>query len=299
MTEENKEFVEESDVSGQQEGEQPQEQSLEEAEAVAEEALQEDTADQSEVSEDVQIQDGDSSENEEEAQADESAEGEQPELSEEDAQDAELPTEEEIAADLKEDTPQEEEKPWEHGLDREFGEDDYPRPEIQSVIESILFASDEPVSAAKLMSIAEISSTKQVKEAVDNLNERYREMNSAFKIEQIAGGYQMMTHRVYNHWLLKLIRVRTESKLTQAALETLAIVAYKQPIIRADVEAIRGVSSGEMIRGLMQKGLVKIAGRAEVIGRPMLYGTTKKFLEVFGLNTLKDLPKVEELKKPK
>jgi len=164
---------------------------------------------------------------------------------------------------------------------------------------TILFASDEPISATRLMNIAEISSTKQVSDCIAELNEKYEQTNSAFKIATIAGGYQMMTHKVYNHWLLKLIRVRTETKLTQAALETLAIISYKQPIIRADVEAIRGVSSGEMIRSLMQKGVVKITGRAEVLGRPMLYGTTKKFLEVFGLSSLKDLPKVEELKKPK
>ena len=108
----------------------------------------------------------------------------------------------------------------------------------------------------------------------------------------------MMTLSQYNHWLKRLLRARTDTKLSQAALETLAIIAYKQPVMRADIEAIRGVSTGEVIRGLMYKGLVRIVGRAEVLGRPMLYGTTKKFLEVFGLNTIKDLPKVEELKKP-
>ena len=108
----------------------------------------------------------------------------------------------------------------------------------------------------------------------------------------------MLTLSCYNHWLKRLLRARSESRLSPAALETLAIVAYKQPVIRADVEAIRGVAVGEVLRSLMQKGLVKIVGRAEVLGRPMLYGTTKKFLQTFGLNTLKDLPKIEELKKP-
>jgi segregation and condensation protein B len=107
-----------------------------------------------------------------------------------------------------------------------------------------------------------------------------------------------MTLGRYNHWLKKLLRVRTDTKLSQAALETLAIIAYKQPVIRADIEAIRGVAAGEMIRGLMYKGLVKIVGRAEVLGRPMLYGTTKKFLDIFGLQSIKELPKVEELRKP-
>ena len=108
----------------------------------------------------------------------------------------------------------------------------------------------------------------------------------------------MMTLSIYNSWLKKLVRVRSDSKLTSAALETLAIISYKQPVIRADIEAVRGVAVGEMIRGLMYKGLVKIVGRAEVLGRPMLYGTTRKFLETFGLNSLKDLPKTEELKQP-
>jgi len=168
---------------------------------------------------------------------------------------------------------------------------------VESVIEAILFASDESLSATKLAAIVEIT-TKQVNESVRALNEKYKAGNHAFRIVQIAGGYQMLTLSPYNHWLKSLLRARSESKLSAAALETLAIIAYKQPIIRADIEAIRGVAVGEMVRSLMYKGLVKIAGRADVLGRPMLYGTTKKFLEVFGLNSLKDLPKIEELKKP-
>ncbi|MBW8034757.1 MAG: SMC-Scp complex subunit ScpB [Planctomycetes bacterium] len=170
---------------------------------------------------------------------------------------------------------------------------------LESVVEAILFASDEPITPNRLVNTLEVGSVKQIRESVENLNEKYKQANSAFRIDQIAGGFQMMTLDAYNHWLKKLIRVRTENKLTQASLETLAIIAYKQPIIRADVEAIRGVGSGEMIRGLMHKGMVKIAGRAEILGRPLLYGTTKKFLDVFGLNSVKDLPKAEELKKPK
>jgi segregation and condensation protein B len=170
--------------------------------------------------------------------------------------------------------------------------------DMESVVEAILFASDEPLTAARLVSVVETGSVKQIRQSVKNLNRKYAGGNCAFRIEQIAGGYQMMTLPPYNHWLKKLLRVRRDSKLTQASLETLAIIAYKQSIIRADVEAIRGVSSGEVIRNLMYKGLVKIVGRAEVLGRPMLYGTTRKFLDIFGLNSLKDLPKVEELKKP-
>ena len=210
-----------------------------------------------------------------------------------DAVEIELPTTEDVPTEEPS-----EPQPWTHGLEVQFSQDDYPRPEMTSVIEAILFASDEPISTSKLMSVAGVSVASDIKNTISLLNSRYEDSNSAFRIETIAGGYQMLTHPVYKNWLLKLINVRTETKLTQAAMETLAIIAYKQPIIRADVEAVRGVSSGEMIRGLMTKGLVKIAGRAEIVGRPMIYRTTKKFLEVFGLSSIRDLPKTEELKKP-
>lgn len=168
---------------------------------------------------------------------------------------------------------------------------------VESVVEAVLFASDESLTEGRLANIVE-TSTKQVRQHIKNLNDKYQANNNAFRIEQIAGGYQMLTLSPYNHWLKKLLRVRSDNKLSPAAMETLAIIAYKQPVMRADIEAIRGVAVGEVIRSLSYKGLVKIVGRAEVLGRPMLYGTTKKFLEVFGLNTLKDLPKAQELKEP-
>ena len=170
-------------------------------------------------------------------------------------------------------------------------------PTVESVTEAVLFASDEPLTVNRLADIVG-TNVKQLRKLIENLNGKYEANNNSFRIEQIAGGYQMLTLSCYNHWLKRLLRARSESRLSPAALETLAIVAYKQPVIRADVEAIRGVAVGEVLRSLMQKGLVKIVGRAEVLGRPMLYGTTKKFLQTFGLNTLKDLPKIEELKKP-
>jgi len=168
---------------------------------------------------------------------------------------------------------------------------------VESVTEAVLFASDEPLSEARLASIVE-TGVRQIRQHIKSLNDKYQANNHAFRIEQIAGGYQMLTLSSYNYWLKKLLRARSDSKLSPAALETLAIIAYKQPVMRADIEAIRGVAAGELIRTLCYKGLVKIVGRAEVLGRPMLYGTTRKFLELFGLNSLKDLPKIEELKKP-
>ncbi|MCP4708457.1 MAG: SMC-Scp complex subunit ScpB [Planctomycetes bacterium] len=166
------------------------------------------------------------------------------------------------------------------------------------VIEAILFAADVPITPNKLSEIVGAGGVREVRNHIDQLNQKYEQMNCSFRIEALAGGYQMLTLSKFNIWLRQLVKVRDETKLTPAALETLAIVAYKQPIIRVDVEAIRGVGCGEMIRQLCDKGLVKIVGRAEVLGRPLLYGTTKKFLEVFGLHNLKDLPRADSLKMP-
>jgi len=166
---------------------------------------------------------------------------------------------------------------------------------LRSVVEAILFASDEPLEASKIAKVAGAGNARVVRKLIEELNSEYSERGSAYHIEQIAGGYVMLTLPVYNDWLKQLLRTRQESKLSQAALETLAIVAYKQPVMRVTVEAIRGVAAGDMIRNLMEKGIVRIVGRAQQLGRPLLYGTTRKFLEVFGLNSLLDLPKVSQL----
>jgi segregation and condensation protein B len=167
------------------------------------------------------------------------------------------------------------------------------RPE--RVIEAVLFSAESPLPAAKIATILGIGDAKDVRRHIEELNEQYASLSLSFRIEEIAGGYQMLTLPAYNHWLAKLLRSRQESKLSAAALETLAIVAYKQPCTRADVEAVRGVAVGDMLNRLREMNLVKIVGRAEDLGRPMLYGTTKKFLEVFGLPSLEDLPQVEAL----
>lgn len=167
------------------------------------------------------------------------------------------------------------------------------RPE--RVIEAILFSADSPLPAAKLASIIGVGDSKDVRKHIAGLNEQYASLSLSFRIEEIAGGYQMLTLPAYNHWLAKLLRSRQESKLSSAALETLAIVAYKQPCTRADVEAVRGVAVGDLLNRLREINLVKIVGRAEDLGRPLLYGTTKRFLEVFGLPSLEDLPQVEAL----
>jgi segregation and condensation protein B len=168
--------------------------------------------------------------------------------------------------------------------------------EVAAIVEAILFTTDAPLPPGKIAQVGELPGAKAVRAAIATLNERYEQMGCAFRIDEIGGGFQMLTQSQYHDVLERLTKVRSDSKLSQAALETLAIIAYRQPILRADVEAIRGVASGEVLRGLLEKGLVKIVGRAEVIGRPMLYGTTRKFLEVFGLGALEDLPRVEELR---
>jgi segregation and condensation protein B len=166
------------------------------------------------------------------------------------------------------------------------------------VLESLLFSTHHPLTAGRIAELMELDTTKPIRRAIADLNQQYTEGGRSFRVEQVAGGYQLLTLPEYGEYLQKLHQREIDTKLTKAALETLAIVAYKQPVLRADVEAIRGVACGETIRSLMEKHLVKIAGRAEEPGRPILYGTTKRFLELFGLNSLKDLPQAEELTKP-
>ncbi|MGD0462656.1 MAG: SMC-Scp complex subunit ScpB [Tepidisphaeraceae bacterium] len=167
------------------------------------------------------------------------------------------------------------------------------------LLEALLLSTHHPLTAGRIAELMDLQATKPVRQAIKDLNIQYEESHRAFRVEQVAGGYQILTLPEFGEHLKKLHQREIDAKLTKAALETLAIIAYKQPILRADIEAIRGVMCGETIRSLMEKRLVNIAGRAEEPGRPILYGTTKRFLEVFGLNTLKDLPQSEEALKPR
>ena len=135
-----------------------------------------------------------------------------------------------------------------------------------------------------------------VREAVDTLNQQYASTNRAFRIESVSGGRQMLTIAAYGPILARMKGARAQTRLSQAALETLAIIAYRQPMLRAQLEAIRGVACGEVLRSLMERRLVKIVGRAEEVGRPMLYGTTPEFLRVFGIANLSDLPQAKDLR---
>jgi segregation and condensation protein B len=169
---------------------------------------------------------------------------------------------------------------------------------LQQRVEALLFASERSLSETKMKTVLGIDSqdaTKQITNAIETLNASYDDTNRAFRIERIAGGYRVMTREELAPLVSRLHAERQMQKLSQAALETLSILAYRQPVMRAEIEVIRGVACGEVLRGLMERRLVKIVGRAEELGRPMLYGTTKDFLNIFGLASLKDLPEVQGL----
>ncbi len=170
-----------------------------------------------------------------------------------------------------------------------------PVPEVtaESIVEALLFSTDEPLSGTKIAQILGVGDARDVKQHVDALNKHLEQRGSSFRVEAIAKGFQMLTLPVYHPWISKLHKARADLRLSAAALETLAIIAYKQPVLRADIEAIRGVAVGDMLVRLREMNLARIVGRAEEIGRPLLYGTTNRFLTVLGLRTLDDLPKLD------
>ena len=165
----------------------------------------------------------------------------------------------------------------------------------RGIVEALLVAADEPLSASRIASVLNDAGAKEVRDFVDDLNSEYVNTGRSFGITEVAGGFQLMVHAGFGPWVRRLFRDRSTARLSQASLETLAIVAFKQPIIRAEVEHIRGVNIDGVMRSLMEKGLIRIAGRSEAPGRPLLYGTTREFLKHFGLKTLSDLPKLREL----
>lgn len=164
-------------------------------------------------------------------------------------------------------------------------------------VEAVLFVADGALSSRKLAQFALLSDPTEARTIVRHLNELYDAHSSSFRIEQVASGYQLLTRPLFSHWLGKLHQRQAELKLTPPALETLSIVAYRQPIIRADIEAIRGVGCTEMLKQLMDRELVRIGGTDDSLGRPHLYETTRTFLEVFGLRNLDDLPLADRLRK--
>jgi len=168
-------------------------------------------------------------------------------------------------------------------------------PNLDNIVLALLFASDEPLTARKIAALVEDVTVADVKQAIDTWNARADAEAWSIAIEQVAGGYRLATRAEYAAYVSRLYAGRRKFRLSRAGLETLAIVAYKQPITRAEIESIRGVGSGSVLANLMERGLVQIAGKAKVLGAPFLYGTTTEFLEYLGLNTLRDLPSLEDL----
>ncbi len=166
---------------------------------------------------------------------------------------------------------------------------------MQQIIEALIFASDTPLPSKKIKAIIEEASERDIKKHIEAINAKYDQMNSPLTIVEVAGGYQIVTRPDYEPWIKQLYRTRSASHLTQKALETLAIIAYKQPITKQEIEAIRGVNVDAVMRTLIERNLVSIRGRKKAPGNPLLYGTTAFFLEYFGLKSLDDLPKLKEI----
>jgi len=166
----------------------------------------------------------------------------------------------------------------------------------RSRLEATLFLAREPLSLRKLAQLANLADATEARTLLKNLQARYDERQCAFQIAQIAGGYQLLSRLEFASWLRPQSANEREVRLSPPALETLVVVAYRQPILRAEVEAIRGVACGEILRQLLDRDLLRIVGRSEELGRPLRYGTTKRFLEVFGLANLDELPWSTELR---
>jgi len=167
------------------------------------------------------------------------------------------------------------------------------REEAKKIIEALLFVSDKPTSIDTLRDVVKHVESPEVRSIIEELNKEYTESGRSFSIIEIAGGFQMLTDPVYSRWIAALYK-RGPDKLTGPSLETLAIVAYKQPITRGEIEAIRGVSVDGVVHTLEERGFIKTKGRLEAPGRPMLYVTTNEFLQHFGLRSLEELPNLKE-----
>jgi segregation and condensation protein B len=165
---------------------------------------------------------------------------------------------------------------------------------LRQIIEAVLVSADAPVTPGRLLALFDGLNGRDLREAIDALKAQYETNGNAFTIAEVAGGFQLATRQEYGAWLRKF-HDRNPVRLSQAALETLAIVAFKQPITRAELDTVRGVNSGGVLHTLMELNLIRLAGRSEAVGKPMLFGTTKEFLIHFGLRSLADLPKPKEL----
>jgi len=169
------------------------------------------------------------------------------------------------------------------------------REELKAVIENVLFAADQPVSMGQLQGLFDETTEKAaLKSALDELVREYQSRN--LQLMEVAEGYQLMTRHDYSDWVRKFMKLDKTARLSQPSLDTLAIIAYKQPLTKAEVEEIRGVDSSGVVRTLLEKKVIAPSGRKKVPGRPIMYRTTRKFLEYFGLMDLNDLPTLEDFK---
>jgi len=168
--------------------------------------------------------------------------------------------------------------------------------ETKSIIEAVLFAADRPVSVDRFAGLLELDSDT-IAELIRELQQEYDAARRSFQIVEIANGFQICTRSEYALWIRKFYTTEISSRLSVSALEALAIIAYKQPVTRAEVEEIRGVNSDSVIHTLLEKNLIKIAGRKQAPGKPLIYGTTTEFLMHFGLRDLSELPSIEEIER--
>lgn len=166
-------------------------------------------------------------------------------------------------------------------------------PEPQRIVEALLFSSADPLPIEKLKEVSGAPSAKAVREALARIAADCDTQDRPYFLEEVAGGWRFATRAAYAPWLAHLVKER-QGRLSTAALETLAIVAYKQPISRAEIEAIRGVAVGPILQTLLERDLIRISGKSEALGHPLLYSTTKQFLMAFGLKSLEDLPSLRE-----
>lgn len=166
--------------------------------------------------------------------------------------------------------------------------------DIKNIIESLLLVAEEPLTVDRIKNILVQAEKKEIQNALNELSLEYENRKGGFFLREIASGYQIRTRPEYSEWIKRLIQPKP-TRLSKAALETLAIIAYKQPIIRNDIEHIRGVSCGGILRMLLERKLVRVLGRKTIPGRPLIYATTKQFLEVFELRNLEDLPTPKEI----
>jgi len=168
--------------------------------------------------------------------------------------------------------------------------------ELKAILEAVLFVSPEPVPIARLVSVIGTVSKAEVAEALKILAHELDQDGRGIQLVQVAGGYRLVTKQEYGPWLKRMEKAKAAQKLSRSALESLAIIAYKQPLVRSEIEEIRGVETSGVLRTLLERKLVRIVGRKDVPGRPIMYGTTKFFLEHFGLQDLSQLPPLREFK---